>query len=85
MWQIWLLCPELLAQMDSGLYVCGNSTMDAPAREAWVEERVDYHRTHWRKFEEMYVEYFAGVAAATSNEGRTLDASVTGLIVDCNM
>ena len=50
-----------------------------------MEEHVDYHRTHWRKFKEMYVEYFAGVAAATSNEGRTLDASVTGLIVDCNM
>ena len=85
MWQIWLLCPELLAQLDSGLYICGNSTSDPEAREAWVEERVEYYRTHWRKFKEMYAEYFAAVAAATSNEGSTLDDTGTGLIVDCNM
>ena len=71
--------------MDSGLYICGNSTSDSAAREAWVEERVEYHRTHWRKFKEMYVEYFAGVAAASTNEGSTLDDSGTGWILDYNL
>ena len=71
--------------MDSGLYICGNSTSDSAAREAWVEERVEYHRTHWRKFKEIYAEYFAAAAAATSNEGSTLDDTDTGLILDCNM
>lgn len=85
MWQIWWLCPELLAQMDSGLYVCGNSTIDPIRREAWVEDRVEYHRTHWRNFKEKYVEYFEALAASTSNEGSTLDATGTGLIPDCYM
>jgi hypothetical protein len=67
-------------------YRCGGCMLQVYfAAPLAVELHVEYHRTHWRKFEEVYAEYFASLAASTSNEGRTLDASVTGLIVDCNM
>jgi hypothetical protein len=80
--QIWWMCPELLAQMDSGLYVCGKSTLDSTARDTWVVERVEYHRRHWRKFKEMYAQYFEDLASARSNQGRQLDED-TGLNIDC--
>ena len=69
------MCPELLSQMDNGLYVSGKSTVDPTSRETWVEENVEYHRRHWRKFKEMYTKYFEDLTSARSNQGRQLDCT----------